>query len=334
MDIDGDGDLDLFVGSRLIPNQYPTIPKSMFLINDGQGHFKNEISTVAASLEKIGLVCDAVSVDINKDNQADLIVVGEWMPIKVFLNEKGNLVDHSDNYFKEPTSGWWNCISAADLDNDGNLDLMLGNYGLNNQFNVSDKTPATLVYKDINNDGQVDPFLCYYINGVSYPYASRDEALGQVSMLKPRFPDYISYSSAQLEKVFTPNELAGAITYTAANFETSYFRNTRDGFVKQELPIQAQFAPVYSIAAMDVDGDGDLDAVMAGNETMTRVRIGKSDANKGCLLLNNGKGSFTYVPQLQSGFNLSGDVRSIKTFGSQIVFGVNNGSLSSYRLTK
>ena len=331
-DVDNDGDLDLFVGSRLVPNQYPIVPKSMLLINDGKGHFENQISNKAKSLENIGMVCDALPIDINKDKQPDLIVVGEWMPIKVFVNENGVLTDRSSEYFKEPTSGWWNCISSADLDHDGNLDLMIGNYGLNNQFNVSEKTPATLLYKDINNDGQVDPFLCYYINGISYPYASRDEALGQVSFLKPRFPDYISYSNASLEKVFTPQELSGAINDEAQTLETAYFKSSKDGFIKQKLPIEVQFAPIYCLASIDADGDGDLDIIMAGNESMTRVRIGKSDANKGCLLLNDGRGNFAYAPQLQSGFNLSGDIRSIITVGSQVIFGVNNGSFMTYKV--
>jgi hypothetical protein len=332
-DVDDDGDLDLFVGSRLVPNQYPITPKSMLLINDGKGHFKNEISNRARSLENIGMVCDALSVDINKDKRPDLIVVGEWMPIKAFINENGLLIDRSEEYFEASTTGWWNCISSADLDNDGNLDLMIGNYGLNNQFNVSVKTPATLVYKDINNDGQVDPFLCYYINGISYPYASRDEALGQVSFLKPRFPDYISYSNAPLEKVFTPQELSGANSYEAKTLETAYFKSTKDGFIKQELPIEVQFAPIYCVASIDADGDGDLDVIMAGNESMTRVRIGKSDANKGCLLLNDGHGNFSFAPQLQSGFNLSGDIRSISTIGTHVFFGANNGSVIPYKLS-
>ena len=334
LDLDNDGDLDLFVGSRLVPNQYPVAPKSMLLINDGKGHFENQISSKAKSLENIGMVCDALSIDVNKDKVPDLVVVGDWMPIKVFVNENGLLIDHSTKYFKESTSGWWNCISAADLDNDGNMDLLVGNYGWNNQFNVSEKSPATLVYKDINSDGQVDPFFCYYINGISYPYASRDEALGQVSSLKPRFPDYISYSNVQLEKVFTPKELSGAINYEATRLETAYFKNTKDGFVKQALPIQAQFAPIYSIATIDADKDGDLDVIMAGNETMTRVRIGKSDANKGCLLLNDGKGNFSYSPQVHSGFNLSGDVRSIVTNGAQVIFCANNGPVIAYELNR
>ncbi len=334
LDLDNDGDLDLFVGSRLVPNQYPVVPKSMLLVNDGKGHFENQISSNAKSLENAGMISDALRVDINQDNQPDLIVVGEWMPLKVFVNKNGILTDQSADYFKGSTSGWWNCISSADLDHDGDLDLLIGNYGLNNQFNVSEKTPATLVYKDINNDGQVDPFLSYYINGVSYPYASRDEALGQVSVLKPRFPDYIAYSNATLEKVFTPKELSGSTINEATTLETMYFKNTKEGFIKQPLPIEVQFAPICAIATVDADGDGDLDVILAGNESMTRVRIGKSDANKGCLLLNDGKGNFSYAPQVQSGFNLSGDIRSISTMGSHVIFGVNNGSLVTYQLKR
>ena len=332
LDLDNDGDLDLFVGSRLVPNQYPLVPKSMLLINDGKGHFENQISSKAKALENKAMICAALSIDVNKDNRPDLIVVGEWTPISVLINENGILVDHSAEYFKDATAGWWNCISSSDFDHDGNPDLLIGNYGLNNQFHVSEETPATLVYKDINGDGQVDPFLCYYINGVSYPYASRDEALGQVSILRPRFPDYMSYSKASLEKVFMAKELSGAITNEVTTLETMYFKSTKAGFVKQPLPIETQYAPIYAIAPVDADGDGDMDVILAGNESMTRVRIGKSDANKGCLLLNDGKGNFSYAAQSQSGFNLSGDIRSISLFGPQLIFGVNNGPMITYQV--
>ncbi len=328
-DLDADGDLDLFVGSRLVPGKYPVSPKSMLLINDGKGNFKNEIAEKAPGLENIGLVSDAESIDINHDHQPDLVMVGEWMPIKVLINKNGILSDESANYFKG-SEGWWNCISSGDFDNDGNADLILGNYGLNNQFSVSQTTPASLDFKDFDSDGQPDPFFCYFIQGKSYPYASRDEALGQVSFLKPRFPDYISYSNAQLENIFKPEELAGRTHIEAKTLETAYFKNTPQGFVKQKLPTEVQFSPVYAIATADVDQDGDFDVIVGGNETMTRVRIGKSDANKGCLLLNDGQGNFSYVPQDRSGFDLSGDIRSIIFLKNKVIFGINNRYLKSY----
>ena len=200
---------------------------------------------------------------------------------------------------------------ANDFDKDGDTDLVVGNYGLNNQFNVSVENPATLIYKDFNSDGQVDPFFCYYINGKSYPYASRDEALGQVSFLKPRFPDYTSYANATMETIFTEAELKDVTTLRADILKTVYLENKGNKFEIIDLPIQAQFSPVYTMAAWDVDQDGDQDIVMAGNETLVRARIGKTDANKGFVFLNDGKGKFTYVPQNKSGLDLGGDIRQL-----------------------
>lgn len=310
-DIDGDGDMDLFVGSRLVPGQYPISPQSMLLINDGKGKFTNEIQQRATALEEVGMVCDARAADVNDDGRPDLLVVGEWMPLKVFINEGGKLKDETQKWIPTPANGWWNRLVAADFDNDNDMDFVVGNYGLNNQFKVSAEHPATLVYKDFDLDGQVDPFFCYFIGNKSYPYASRDEALGEVSFLKTRFTDYTSYSNSTIETIFTAEELNNARSLKADLLETVYLENTGNGFVVHALPIQSQFSPVHAVAALDVDNDGDTDLIMGGNEGHVRVRIGKTDANKGFIFLNDGSGNFSYVPQWKAGLNLSGDVRDI-----------------------
>jgi len=311
IDIDNDGDLDLFVGTRLTPGSYPVASKSMLLINDGKGHFKDGIEQVAPSLQNKGMVTGAVSQDINKDGMADLVVVGDWEPISVFVNKNGRLDDESKNWITPSTSGWWNSIQAVDVDGDGDMDFIAGNYGLNNQFGVSSEHPATLVYKDFNQDGQVDPFFCYYIGDKSFPYASRDEALGQVNTLRSRFTDYTSYANATIETIFTKDELADAGRLEADYLNTVLIENLGDKFAIRPLPIQAQYAPVYAISAMDIDGDGDQDLVLGGNESMVRVRIGKTDADRGIVLRNDGSGNFSYVPQNQSGLNFLGDVREL-----------------------
>ncbi|HMG93181.1 MAG TPA: VCBS repeat-containing protein [Chryseolinea sp.] len=316
LDIDGDNDLDLFVGSRFTPGKYPLSSPNMLLINDGKGKFSDGILQFSPSLQNLGMICDASATDINKDGKTDLVVAGEWTSIKVFVNAGGQLSDESSKWISSPASGWWNCMESDDLDGDGDIDFIVGNYGLNNQFNVSPSHPATLVYKDFNNDGQVDPFFCYYIGEQSYPYASRDEALGQVNTLRVRFPDYTTYSNVTLEKIFTGTELENASTLKADNMKTLMLENKGDRFDVKELPVQAQFAPVYAIALVDVDSDGDKDVILGGNESMVRVRIGKSDANEGVLLLNDGKGNFTYIDQSRSGLNLRGDVRDIEAISS------------------
>ncbi len=335
-DVDGDRDLDLFVGSRLVPGHYPAAPQSMLLINDGRGHFTDGIKQRAPALEKGGMVCGAHSIDLNNDGKADLVVVGEWMPVKIMINHDGVLTDETEKWFSTSSKGWWNCVIAEDFDQDGDQDLIVGNAGLNNQFKVSPDHPATLVYKDFNNDGQLDAFFCYFINGQSYPYASRDEALGQVSFLKQRFPDYTSYANATLENIFTKDELTGATTLRADVLKTVYLENKGTRFEVRDLPIQAQFSPVYAIASFDVDKDGDKDVVMGGNETYVRARLGKTDANRGFVFLNDGKGRFTYVPQSLSGLNLSGDVRQLLFISSKgqtrLLVGETGRAIKSYDL--
>jgi len=334
LDIDGDKDTDLFIGGRMIPGQYPLVAKSMLLINDGKGNFKNEINQRAKDLEATGMICDALSVDINRDGQRDLVVTGEWMPLKIMINDGTALADQTSDWIGKSANGFWNCLASGDFDNDGDDDLVAGNHGLNSQLNASPERPVTLVYKDFNSDGQVDPFLCYYINGTSYPFASRDEALAQVSFLKNRFPDYNSYSNSTLETIFTADEMKGATVLRADLLKTVYLENKGNTFEQRELPIQAQFAPVYAVAPFDLDQDGDLDLVIAGNESNVRVRVGKSDANKGLVFLNDGKGRFSYRSQVKSGLKLGGDVRDMLFITSAdrilLLASATRGEISSY----
>ncbi len=312
-DADGDKDLDLFVGGRITPAQYPVNPRSFLLINDGKGNFTSKAEELAPGLQYTGMVTDAKVIDLNKDGFSDLILAGEWMPIQVWINHAGNFKDETSQWFPYANNGWWNCIEANDFDNDGDLDLIAGNAGTNNQFGVSEQHPATMIFKDFNFDAQVDPFFCYFINGVSYPYASRDEALGQVNFLKQRFPDYISYANATMDKIFTPGELTDTVVLKANELRTLLFENTGTSFDKKELPTQAQWSPVYSIESADVNADGLPDIIMGGNESYVRVRLGRNSSSRGMVFINKGKGNFEYMPNQKSGMILRGDVREIKT---------------------
>ena len=334
-DFNGDGRPDLFVGGRSTTSRYPETPRSFLLINDGKGHFSNEIRKIAPDLEYIGMVTDAGVLDLNNDRKQDLIVVGDWMPVTAFINDNGKLKNRTDKYFDKQYSGWWNTLKIEDLNGDGRPDLIVGNLGLNSQCRVSDQEPAEMVYKDFDDNGALDPILCFYIMGKSYPYLTRDEILDQMSILRTRFPDYKSYADAGLNEVFTAEELKGSKILKANYLKTAYFENTSDGkFKEKQLPLQAQFAPVYTITCLDYDGDGNKDLLLCGNINQSRIRFGKYDANHGVVLKGNGKGIFKYVPEQQSGLNLKGDVRSALTINNTLLIGINQQKLRAFQFNQ
>lgn len=329
-DLDGDGDADLFVGGRVVPGMYPNTPESKILINDGKGNYSDATATLAPEIKYAGMVTDALWIDLNQDKMNDLILVGEWMPIRIFINQKGKLKDSSNDYIKFASSGWWNRIYADDMDGDGDKDLIIGNLGLNAQFKATEKQPLSIYYKDFDENGSIDPIFCYFIDGVSYPAASKDDLTDQLPSLKNKFLEYNKYANATIEDLFTADQLKDAKVLKAEILETVYLENTGKGFALKQLPIEAQFAPVYAIASLDVDQDGKKDLVLAGNNSWTRIKFGQFTSSNGTLLKGDGKGQFTYVPQWKSGLNIKGNVRSLelissgKKNGNQLIFGVNN----------
>ena len=328
-DINADGNMDLFVGGRVVPGKYPTTPRSYILINDGKGNFTDATPGIYPELQYLGMVTDALWTDLNNDKFPDLIVVGEWMPIKVFINTKGKLSDVSSTYINFPSAGWWNRIGSADMDGDGDLDFLIGNCGLNTQFHVSEKEPMSIYYKDFDNNGSIDPVLCYYIGGVSYPAASRDDLTDQLPGLKKKFLEYKQYAQATINDLFSEEQIKDAAVLKTETMETVYLENLgAKGFSRRALPIQAQYAPVYGIVLEDFDMDGKKDILLAGNNTWTRIKFGRYTANHGVLLLADGKGGFNYIPQPKSGLNLRGNVRALKLIQTgnrkQVVAGIND----------
>jgi len=334
-DVNGDGYVDLFVGGRVIPGCYPEIPQSYLLINDGKGHFKDMTMQLAPSLQHIGMVTDAAWTDIDGDGHPDLILVGEWMPVTIMRNEHGKLVDRSIEYLHHRYTGWWNKLTICDLNHDGHPDIVAGNIGLNSQCQASDTEPAELYYKDFDDNGSMDPILCLYIQHQSYPYCSRDELLDQISMMRGRFTDYESFAHATIHDMFTPEELRGAGHLQANCFKTTCFLSNAEGsFTEEPLPVQAQFAPVFAITLIDYNKDGHTDLLLCGNMNKARLRFGKYDANYGVLLKNDGKGHFQYVPQQESGFNITGDVRSVVSINNTLLFGINQSPIKAYKTLK
>jgi enediyne biosynthesis protein E4 len=328
-DIDGDGDWDLFVGGRVVPGKYPAAPRSYILLNDGKGNFKEHTQTACAALVQPGMVTDALWTDVNNDKQPDLIVVGEWMPVRVYINTKGTLTDASSSYIRFASAGWWNRIKGADMDGDGDTDLVLGNCGTNTQFSTSEKEPMTIYYKDFDGNGSLDPVLCYYIGGISYPVFSRDDLTDQLPLLKKKFIEYKQYANATINDLFTKEELTDAGILKAEMMQTVYLENQGDkGFIPHILPLPAQYAPVYGIVLEDLNKDGKKDILLAGNNTWTRIKFGRYSANHGVLLLGDGKGQFNYVPQQTAGLALKGNVKSLSVIQSgairKIIAGIND----------
>ncbi|MGI8634097.1 MAG: FG-GAP-like repeat-containing protein, partial [Segetibacter sp.] len=332
-DVNGDKFPDLFIGGRVIPGQYPETPQSFLLMNDGKGHFQDQISSIAPSLQKIGMVTDAAWIDLNGDNKNELVVIGEWMPVTVFVNANGKLENRTSNFFEKQYSGWWNRISTGDFNKDGKPDLIIGNQGLNTQFRASDKEPAEMFYKDFDDNGSIDPILSFYIQGKSYPYVTRDELLDQMSIMRTRFTDYKSYANATLKDIFTEQELTDAKQLKANYLQTAYFESSADGKLhEKKLPMQAQFSPVFTITPIDYNKDGNEDVLLCGNINHARLRFGKYDANYGMLLKGDGKGNFTYVNQQQSGFNVWGDVRSVLNINNTLLLGIKQQAMKAYKL--
>jgi enediyne biosynthesis protein E4 len=331
-DINGDGNIDLIVGGFVVPGRYPEIPESYILINDGKGNFKIETLQVAPELERTGMVTDATWQDLDGDGIAELIVAGLWMPVMVFKNENGVLTNKSPDFFDKPYSGFWNTIHIADLNDDGRPDLIAGNLGENSQMQAKAHEPAELYYKDFDNNGSIDPIICFYIQGRSYPYVTRKELIAQLPRMEQRFPTFEIFADATIGEVFTPDELADANRLIADHAQTSYFEMGPDGkFILKELPIEAQYAPVYSIASFDYNDDGNKDLLLSGNINQARIRFGKYDANYGLLLEGDGNGNFKTIPQHRSGFKLKGDVRSVLMLDDQIIFGINGNEMKFYR---
>ncbi|AEI49980.1 VCBS repeat-containing protein [Runella slithyformis] len=330
-DINGDKRPDLFVGGRVVPGSYPEIPPSFILLNDGKGNFKDATASLAPELQKIGMVTDAAWLDLNGDKKPELIVVGEWMPVTVFENVNGKLENKTDNYFDRKYSGWWNKLLVDDFNGDGKMDLAVGNLGLNSQVKASAEQPAELYFKDFDQNGRIDPILCTYIQGKSYPYVTRDELIGQLPIMGKRYSDYKTYSEATLKDIFTESELEGATRLEANHLATTLFEQGANGkFVVKKLPAEVQASPIHALISLDYDKDGKKDLLVCGNQLRTRLRFGHYDANFGTLLHNNGNGTFSYVPQQKSGFQLTGEVRSILNVNDKLYFGINQQKVTAY----
>ncbi|TAG42428.1 MAG: RNA-binding protein, partial [Cytophagia bacterium] len=319
-DIDKDGDLDLFIGGRVIPGKYPMPVSSFIYRNDtknGRLQFTDITQSIAPELSNIGLTCDALWSDFNNDGAVDLIIAGEWMPIQFFKNMGGKFKNTNALSGISSESGWWNSITGGDFDNDGDIDYMAGNLGMNSFYRASNSFPVSIYAKDFDKNNRLDIITTVFLpdeNGKrkEYPAQNRDEQTEQIPSLKKRFLTYKEFGKARFEDIFTKEELKDAYKLQANNFASSYIENLGDGkFKLHALPALAQIAPLYAMVVDDFNQDGNLDAAINGNDFGTEVGNGRYDALNGLVLLGDGKGNFSPQSILASGLYIPGNGKAL-----------------------
>lgn len=336
-DFDNDGDLDLFVGGRQVPGQYGVVPISFILENksaNGKVSFVNATNRLSASLTNVGMVTAAAWADIDGDNWIDLIVTGEWMPVRVFKNDNGELREQSFNSLAN-TEGWWCSIFPADVDGDGDTDFLLGNAGTNLQFKPSIEEPVELNVTDLNNDGTLDPILTYYIQGQSYPLASRDELLDQVANFRKKYIKYEDYAKVTIRDFASEEQLEKAYKFKANTLQSAWIENLEGkDLVMRELPYETQFSTINGFVQLDVDGNGEQEIIAAGNFFPFKPQLGKCDASMGTIL-NFRDGQLKTLGGMKASVWMDGDIRDIALLkfrnGHQVVVSRNNGETSVYR---
>jgi hypothetical protein len=316
-DFDNDGDIDLFIGGRMIPGRYGQDPRSYLYINDGTGSFKNYTKRYLPSNE-LGMVTAAAWADVDGDNYPELIVAGDWMPITIYKNSKGKQLglssDGSAGGSEVPySSGWWNTIQPVDLDGDGDIDFIVGNMGSNSRLKASKEQPAELYVADFDNNGIVEQIISNYTeDGKTYPMVLKGDLQKQVPGIKKKFIKYIDYAGKQIGEIFPEEILKEAVVKKAETPYTSYLINEGNlNFTLKALPVEAQFSPVFCIDTLDYNRDGYLDVLLTGNFYDVLPELGRYDANYGLLMQGNGKGDFKVVKSQDSGFFVKGQVRKM-----------------------
>jgi len=336
-DYDGDGDLDVFVGGRMVPRRYGMDPPSVLLENDGRGRFRTATARVAPDLERVGMVTDAAWHDVDDDGRLDLIVVGEWMPVTVFRQTAAGRLERLAVPGLETSHGWWTRIVSGDFTGDGRVDFVLGNLGRNSRLRPSATRPVTLHVVDANRDGMVEQVVSVPEGNASVPLLLRDDLLRAVPSLRARFPDYEGYAGRTVADLFPAEVLSGGVAKQAATGATALLRNDGGGrLTLVPLPVEAQLAPVFGLLPDDLDGDGRLDLLLAGNLDGVAPIIGRLHGSWGLLLLGDGAGGFAPVAPRESGFVVPGqtrDIRRVRTGrGPRYVVGRNDEAPLVFRI--
>lgn len=332
-DMDADGDLDLMIGGRVVPGAYPTSPNS-FILENNQGTFTDVTDKLAPEFRQLGMISDMVWGDVNQDGKAEMIVVGEWLPISIFGYDGQQFKNVTATYGLENTTGWWNTLVAKDIDGDGDIDIIGGNLGLNSRLRVNEEHPLKLYAKDFDQNGSIDPLMAYYNKDAYYPLPQKNLLLQQIAVLKKKFLRYSTYSNATIDKVYDMKTLESGISLEAKTFATTVFiNNGNSSFTAQPLDNQAQLSPTYAILNEDFDKDGQLDILLAGNTDAPDVETGPYDAGNGLLVVAN-NGNFAPMPPNQSNFWANKQARKMERIklanGKTLILVANNSSAMQF----
>lgn len=335
-DFDKDGDIDLFVGIRLRPFAYGVPGNGYLLNNEGHGNFSDITGKAAPGLTEIGMITDMTWADVENDGDLDMLIVGDWMPVKIFINDHGFFTDQSEKFGLSNTEGWWHTITAKDLDGDGNVDFILGNHGLNSRFKASEKKPVTMYVNDFDLNGTIEQIICSYNGDKSYPVVMKDDLVKQIPSLKQKYMKFDDYKEATIEDIFSPEVLQRAVKLNVRYMESCVLINTGHGsFHLTPLSLEAQFSPVYAISADDFDHDGICDIIIGGNQYKAKPETGIYDASYGLFLKGDSDGTWKPVSPGISGFCIKGEIRDLKIVnikGSRIIIVArNNDNLQFYK---
>lgn len=337
-DFDLDGHQDLFFGGRVVQNAYGLPAASRLMKNDGKGVFSDVTSIVAKNLLDLGMVTDAVWIDFDKDGDMDLVVVGEWMPIRVFENQKGIFKDVTEKQGLGETSGFWNTIYKKDLDGDGWEDLVVGNMGENTFFNASLAKPVQMFVNDFDGNGSIDQVITRYNGQKSYPFAMKKDLTSQMPYLLKKYLKHGDYKDQTITDIFSEKDLKAALKLEVNQTNSVILWNDDGKFNIQELPMQAQLSPVYGIFAEDFNNDGNIDLILGGNQFNAKPQTGIYAANLGTVLKSIGNREFEVVDIVESGLYERGQIRDIKeiTIGKNkfILLSINNESLKIYEINQ
>ena len=348
-DYDKDGDLDLFIAARVKPWDYPQPVSSFIYRNDsknGKIKFTDVTATVAPALQNIGLTCDAIWTDFDNDGWQDLVLAGEWMPVKFLKNDKGQFKDITNTSGIGNKTGWWNSIAAGDFDNDGDIDYIVGNLGENSFYQATEQYPVSVYAKDFDKNGVLECIPTKYIKDKvggelkEFTTHTRDDVVDQMPFLKKRFLTYKAFAAATFDQLFTADEMKDMMKFSANDFKSAFLRNNGNGtFTMEPLPGAAQVSVINGMVVDDFDGDGNLDVAISGNDYGTEVSTGRYDASNGLVLKGDGNGHFMPLSILQSGIFIPGDGKAfVKLRGSdgqyRMVASENRGPIRVFELKK